>query len=399
MKILVLNCGSSSLKYKLFEMKTNDVLAQGQADRIGLTDAAFRHDIRGRQSSTVKTPLTNHHEAVQDLLSILTDKKQGILTDMSEIGGVGHRVVHGGENFRASVVVDSTIRQILESTKELAPLHNPPNLMGIDVCTKLMPGVPQVAVFDTAFHQTMPAYAYTYAIPYRYYMEDHVRRYGFHGISHRYVACRTAEILKKKLEDLKIITCHLGAGSSLCAVAGGKSQDTSMGFTPLSGLVMSTRCGDIDPAILSFLAQKEHITLEQVIEILNRESGVLGISGISPDFRDLAKEAGMKNERARLALAVYAYSVAKGIGSLIPAAGGLDVLVFTAGIGENSPSVRQQICDFLSWLSIVLDDEKNSGGNNERAISARESKIKVLVVPTDEEKMIAREVWAVLQKK
>jgi acetate kinase len=398
MKILVLNCGSSSLKYKLFEMKTNDILAQGQADRIGLTDVTFRHDIKGRQSLTVKTSLTNHHEAIQDLLTILTDKKQGILTDMNEIGGVGHRVVHGGEHFRSSVVVDSATRQVLESTKKLAPLHNPPNLMGIDVCTKLMPGVPQVAVFDTAFHQTMPAYAYTYAIPYRYYVEDHVRRYGFHGISHRYVAGRTAEVLKKKLEDLKIITCHLGAGSSLCAVVGGESKDTSMGFTPLSGLVMSTRCGDIDPAILSFIAQKERIALDQIIEILNRESGVLGISGISPDFRDLVKEAGLNNERARLALAVYAYSVAKGIGSLIPAAGGLDVLVFTAGVGENSPPVRRQICGFLSWLGIVLDEEKNSGGSNERKISAQESKIEVWVVPTDEEKMIARESWAVLQK-
>ncbi len=398
MKILVLNCGSSSLKYKLFEMKTNDVLAQGQADRIGLTDATFRHDVRGRQSSTEKLPLTNHYDAVHQLLTVLTDKKQGILNDMNEIGGVGHRVVHGGEHFRSSVVVDSAVRQILESTKTLAPLHNPPNLMGIDVCTKLMPGVPQVAVFDTAFHQTMPAYAYTYAIPYRYYTEDHVRRYGFHGISHRYVAGRTVEILQRKPKDLKIITCHLGAGSSLCAVAGGESKDTSMGFTPLSGLVMSTRCGDIDPAILSFLAQKEHITLKQVIEILNRESGVLGISGISPDFRDLVAQAGLNNERARLALAVYAYSVARGIGSLIPAAGGLDVLVFTAGIGENSPQVRQQICNFLSWLGIVLDEEKNNAGNNERTISAQESKIRVLVVPTDEEKMIARESWAVLQK-
>ncbi|MFA5321094.1 MAG: acetate kinase [Smithella sp.] len=399
MKILVLNCGSSSLKYKLFEMETNDVLAQGQADRIGLTNAAFRHDIKGQQHSIIEAPLPNHHEAVHALLNILTDKKHGVLTDMREIGGVGHRVVHGGEHFRTSVFVDSAIRQILESTKQLAPLHNPPNLMGIDICQNIMPEVPQVAVFDTAFHQTMPVYAYTYAIPYRYYTEDHVRRYGFHGISHRYVAYRTAEFLQKNPEDLKIITCHLGAGSSLCAVAGGKSQDTSMGFTPLSGVVMGTRCGDIDPAILSFIAEKEHLSLPQVMDILNRESGVLGISGISPDFRDLVKEASLGNERARLAIAVYAYSVAKGIGSLIPAADGLDVLTFTAGIGENSPPVRQKICSFLSWLGIILDEEKNIGKDNERTISARQSKIKVLVIPTDEEKMIARESWAVLQKK
>lgn len=399
MKILVLNCGSSSLKYKLFDMETDDVLAQGQADRIGLTDAAFRHDIRGRQRVKNETPLADHHEAVNVLLDIMTDKKQGILNDMSEIVGVGHRVVHGGEHFRTSVVVDSAVREILESTGKLAPLHNPPNLMGIDVCAKLMPGVPQVAVFDTAFHQTMPAHAYTYAIPYRYYVEDHVRRYGFHGISHRYVAMRAAEILQQKPENLKIVTCHLGAGSSLCAVADGKSQDTSMGFTPLSGIVMGTRCGDIDPAVVSFLAEKEHLSIGQVMEILNRQSGVSGISGISPDFRDLEKEAGLGNERARLALAVYAYSVARGVGSLMPAAGGLDVLAFTAGIGENSPRMRQRICTFLSWLGIVLDEDRNMDGEKERIISAKESKVNVLVVPTDEEKMIARETRAVLKIK
>jgi acetate kinase len=372
MKILVLNCGSSSLKYKLFEMKTNLVLAQGQADRIGLTNALFRHDIKGRPGATVSAPLTDHHEAVHALLAMLLDEKRGILRDRSEIGGVGHRVVHGGEHFRTSVIIDSSIREILESTKKLAPLHNPPNLMGIDVCTSLIPDVPQVAVFDTAFHQTMPAYAFTYAIPFRYYTEDHVRRYGFHGISHRYVAYRTAEILQQKLEDLKIITCHLGAGSSLCAVAGGESRDTSMGFTPLSGLVMGTRSGDIDPALVSFLAEKEHVTLQKVIEILNRESGVFGISGISPDFRDLEKEASAGNERARLALAVYAYSVAKGIGSLIPAIDGLDVLVFTAGIGEHSPGMRRRICAFLSWLGVVLNEDLNIDGGGESTISAAE---------------------------
>ena len=347
MKILVLNCGSSSLKYKLFEMETNDVLAHGQADRIGLPDALFQHEVKGRETFLNETPLRNHHEAVDALLTHLEDGKQGILTDMNEIGGVGHRVVHGGEHFRTSVVVDPAIREILESTKKLAPLHNPPNLMGIDVCTRLMPGVPQVAVFDTAFHQTMQAFAYTYAIPYRYYKEDHVRRYGFHGISHCYVAHRTAEILQKNIEELRIITCHLGAGSSLCAVAGGKSLDTSMGFTPLSGLVMGTRCGDIDPAVVSFIQEKEQCSLASVMDILNRHSGVFGISGISPDFRDLEKEASLGNERVQLALDVYAYSVARGVGSLIPAIGGLDVLAFTAGIGEHSPNMRRRICAFL----------------------------------------------------
>jgi len=399
MKILVLNCGSSSLKYKLFEMETNDVLAHGQADRIGLTDALFTHEAKGREPIINETPLADHLEAVHALLTHLVDGGRGILSDMNEIGGVGHRVVHGGEHFHTSIIVDSVVRETLEATKKLAPLHNPPNLMGIDVCRSLMTGVPQVAVFDTAFHQTMPAYAYTYAIPHRYYTQDHVRRYGFHGISHRYVARRTAQLLRGKIEEPRIITCHLGAGSSLCAVAGGKSFDTSMGFTPLSGLVMGTRSGDIDPAVVSFIMEKEQCSLSGVMDILNRESGVLGISGISPDFRDLEKEASLGNERARLALAVYAYSVAKGIGSLIPAVGGLDALVFTAGIGENSPNMRRRICIFLSWLGITLDEDHNSDGNGEREISVRESRIKVLVVPTDEEKMIACETRAVLQKR
>ena len=398
MKILVLNCGSSSLKYKLYEMETSEVLAQGQADRIGLPDALFQHDVQGRETFLDKTPLSSHHDAVHALLTHLVDGRQGILTDMKEIGGVGHRVVHGGEHFRTSVVVDPAIRKILESTKKLAPLHNPPNLMGIDVCTNLMPGVPQVAVFDTAFHQSMPAHAFTYAIPYRYYTEDHIRRYGFHGTSHRYVARRTAALLQDKTATPRIITCHLGAGSSLCAVAGGKSLDTSMGFTPLSGLVMGTRSGDIDPAVVSFIMEKENASMAGVMDILNRQSGVLGISGVSPDFRDLEKAAEEGHERAHLALTVFAYSVARGIGSLIPSINGLDALAFTAGIGEHSPHMRQRICSFLSWLGIILDEDKNDKGDNERMISKQESKINVFVIPTDEEKMIAEESWAVLRK-
>lgn len=398
MKILVLNCGSSSLKYKLYEMETSQVLAQGQADRIGLPDALFQHDVQGRETFLDKTPLSSHHDAVHALLTHLVDGRQGILTDMKEIGGVGHRVVHGGEHFRTSVVVDPAIRKILESTKKLAPLHNPPNLMGIDVCTNLMPGVPQVAVFDTAFHQSMPAHAFTYAIPYRYYTEDHIRRYGFHGTSHRYVARRTAALLQDKTATPRIITCHLGAGSSLCAVAGGKSLDTSMGFTPLSGLVMGTRSGDIDPAVVSFIMEKERSSMAGVMDILNRQSGVLGISGLSPDFRDLEKAAAEGHERAHLALTVFAYSVARGIGSLIPAIDGLDALAFTAGIGEHSPQTRQRICTFLSWLGIIINEDKNDRGDDERIISTQESKINVFVIPTDEEKMIAEESWAVLRK-
>lgn len=398
MKILVLNCGSSSLKYKLYETETSEVLAQGQADRIGLPGALFQHDVRGRETFLNKTPLSSHHDAVHALLTHLVEGRQGILTDMKEIGGVGHRVVHGGEHFRTSVVIDPDIRKILESTKKLAPLHNPPNLMGIDVCTSLMSGVPQVAVFDTAFHQTMPAHAFTYAIPYRYYTEDHIRRYGFHGTSHRYVARRTAALLQDKTATPRIITCHLGAGSSLCAIAGGKSLDTSMGFTPLSGLVMGTRSGDIDPAVVSFIMEQERSSMAGVMDILNRQSGVLGISGVSPDFRDLEKAATEGHERAHLALTVFAYSVARGIGSLIPAIGGLDALAFTAGIGEHSPRMRHRICAFLSWLGIVLDEDKNNKGDDERIISARESQINVFVIPTDEEKMIAEESWAVLRK-
>jgi acetate kinase len=397
-KILVLNCGSSSLKYKLFDMTEGAVLAGGQADRIGQTEALFRHDVKGRETFLDKTPLRNHNEAVQALLTFLVDSRRGILADMSEVDGIGHRVVHGGEHFRTSVVVDAATREILESTKKLAPLHNPPNLMGIDVCTGLMPGVPQVAVFDTAFHQTMPAHAFTYGLPYRYYTEDHVRRYGFHGTSHRYVARRTAALLKNKTATPRIITCHLGAGSSLCAVAGDKSMDTSMGFTPLSGLVMGTRSGDIDPAVVSFIMEKEGCSMAGVMEILNRQSGVLGISGLSPDFRDLEKTAAEGHERACLALAVFAYSVARGVGSLIPAIGGLDALAFTAGIGEHSPQMRRRILGFLSWLGIILDEDKNNGGDDERIISARESKIGVFVVPTDEERMIAEESWVVLRK-
>jgi acetate kinase len=399
MKILVLNCGSSSLKYKLFDMGAHAVLASGQADRIGLPNARFRHEAAGQPVWDGALELPDHRRAVDLFLGFLTDDKRGVLSDIREIAGVGHRVVHGGERFRTSVVVDANVRDVLESTKKLAPLHNPPNLAGIDIFTRLMPEVPQVAVFDTAFHATLPPYAYTYAIPYRYYLEDHVRRYGFHGISHRWVAARTVERLKGMIESPRIITCHLGAGSSLCAVSGGKSRETSMGFTPLSGLVMATRSGDIDPAVVSFIMEKEHCSIEKAIDILNRQSGVWGISGLSPDFRDLTEAARQGNERAKLALEVYAYSVARGVGSLLPAIGGLDALVFTAGIGENSPAVRRTVCGFLSWLGVLLDEEKNTAPDKEKIISARESRVCVFVTPTDEERLIARETQAVLERK
>jgi len=398
MNILVLNCGSSSLKYKLFKMTTYEVLAKGQADRIGLPGALFTHETPGLAPVHCETPLADHAAAVSALLTHLTDARQGILADRSDIAGVGHRVVHGGEHFRSSVVVDPAVRGLLEKTKALAPLHNPPNLMGIDVCARLMPDVPQVAVFDTAFHQTMEPRAFTYAIPYRYYAEDAVRRYGFHGTSHRYVAARTAELLAGRSGDPRIITCHLGAGSSLCAVAKGKSRDTSMGFTPLSGVVMGPRSGDLAPAVVSFLMEKERCSIAEALDILNRQSGVFGISGVSPDFRDLEQEAARGHERARLALDVFAYSAARGIASLIPAAGGLDALAFTAGIGENSPVMRRRICAYFSWLGLKLDEDKNNAGG-EGDIAAGESAVRVFVVPTDEEKMIARETEAVLKNK
>lgn len=317
---------------------------------------------------------------------------------MWKIDAVGHRVVHGGEHFSAPVVIDPAVREILEEVKKLAPLHNPPNLAGIDVCTALLPGVPQVAVFDTAFHQTMPDQAYLYAIPYRYYQEDHVRRYGFHGTSHQYVSARAAEYLGREPAKLRIITCHLGNGCSLCAVSGGRSLDTTMGFTPLSGLAMGTRCGDLDPAVVAFLVEKEGLTLRAVMDILNRQSGVLGLSGLSQDFRDLEEAASKGHQRAGLALAVFAYRVAKGIASLIPALGGLDVLVFTAGIGEHGPQMRKRICHFLTWLGLGLDEDKNRQGTGERVISDSRSLVQVLIIPTNEEKMIALETAAVLEK-
>ena len=398
MKILVLNCGSSSLKYKLFDMTTNEILARGQADRIGMPASLFLHTLEGRESFLSEDSLGSHGEAVNALLEILAGQRSGMSGGFWEIAAVGHRVVHGGEHFRSSVLIDASVRERLDACSKLAPLHNPPSLVGIDVCTARMPGVPQAAVFDTAFHQTMPDYAYTYAIPHRYYREDHVRRYGFHGISHRYVAMRAAKILERRFTDLRLITCHLGNGASLCAVAGGKSMDTSMGFTPLSGIVMGTRCGDIDPAVVSFLADKEGLPLSSVIDLLNRDSGVLGISGLSQDFRDLESAAQRGHEPSRLALSVFAYSVARGIGSLIPAAGGLDALVFTAGIGEHSPFARRLICSHLAGLGIVVDDGRNTRDLMEGEISPADAAVKVLIVPTDEEKMIAWETKNVLEK-
>jgi acetate kinase len=397
MKILTLNCGSSSIKFKIFCMPAGSVVIRGQADRIGLDDAKIEWEGEGIKPCSIRKGLSSHKEALEILLGLQMAGDEKSPVNTCDITAVGHRVVHGGEFFQSSVAINSSVRRTLEKCKNLAPLHNPHNLTGIDVCTALIPNVPQVAVFDTAFHQSLPDFAYTYAIPYRYYEENRIRKYGFHGTSHRYVAERAAEILGTDIKKLRIITAHLGNGSSLCAVGNGKSCDTSMGFTPLSGVVMGTRCGDIDPALVAYLIKDMNIPVEEVMRILNYESGVLGVSGLSSDFRDLFAAEQKGHERAALALSVFAYSVARGIGSLIPAINGLDVLVFTAGIGENSPRMRQRICDYLSWLGISLDQEKNSSEAPETDISLKGSPIKVLVIPTDEEKMIAVETMNTLK--
>jgi len=364
--ILVLNCGSSSVKFKFFETDGFSVLARGEVERLGMPGTRLWYE-GGEKGELANTQsLNDHREAIGLLLSLLTSGSKSILNSLHEIDGIGHRIVHGGEYFRSPILMDRQTRALLDSYGDLAPLHHPPNLAGIDVCTELLPDIPQVAVFDTAFHHTIPDFAYTYAIPYRYYEAYRIRKYGFHGISHQYVAVRTAEILQADLAGLKMVTCHLGAGCSLCAIGGGKSLETSMGFTPLAGLVMATRSGDIDPALVAFLAMKEHISADDVIDILNKQSGVLGVSGLSKDFRDLEQAASTGHGRSRLALSIFAYRVACGIGSMIPAIGGLDTLVFTAGIGEHSPTMRSRIAGYLQWLGVALDEEKTRWGKRIR---------------------------------
>jgi acetate kinase len=397
MKILTMNCGSSSIKFKIFAMPEGFVLVKGQADRIGRDDTLIEWEGDGITPLSIRKKISGHREALEILLGQNLKGEKRFPVSTSDIMAVGHRVVHGGEFFHTSVVINSDVRKTLQDCRNLAPLHNPHNLTGIDVCTSLIPNVPQVAVFDTAFHQSLPDFAYTYAIPYKYYEENRIRKFGFHGTSHRYVAERAGEILGINIERLRIITAHLGNGSSICAVAQGKSCDTTMGYTPLSGVVMGTRCGDIDPALVAYLMGNMNIPLEETMNILNNESGVLGISGLSSDFRDLASAAEQGHERAKLALSVYAYSVARGIGSLIPAIGGLDVLVFTAGVGENSPQMRSMICDFLPWLGVNLDPAKNLSGRPELDISCQDAPVRVLVIPTDEEKMIAQETMNILK--
>lgn len=394
MNVLVINCGSSSLKFQLIQSDTEDVLAKGLCERIGIEGSRIVYTPAGKDKITIESPMPDHTNAIKLVLNCLTDETNGVVKSLSEIHAVGHRVVHGGEKFASSVVVNDEVMKAIEECSNLAPLHNPANLLGISVCKELMPGVPQVAVFDTAFHQTMPPKAYLYGLPYEAYTEDKIRRYGFHGTSHSYVSKRVAEILGKKLEDLKTIVCHLGNGSSICAVNQGKCVDTTMGLTPLAGLLMGTRCGDIDPSILEFYAQKHNLDVYQVTDILNKKSGVLGISGVSSDFRDVEEAADAGNERCKYALDAFKYQVAKFIGGYAAAMNGVDVIVFTAGVGENSATTRQGVCDYLGYLGITIDAEANGKRGEEIEITTADSKVKVFVVPTNEELMIARDTVA-----
>ena len=396
MNILVINCGSSSLKFQLINSESEGVLAKGLCERIGI-DGKLTYQPEGGEKATSDKAMPTHTEAIQFVIDALTDEKTGVVKSLDEINAVGHRVVHGGEKFASSVVIDDEVLKAIEECNDLAPLHNPANLIGINACRELMPGVPMVAVFDTAFHQTMPSKAYMYGLPYEYYEKYKVRRYGFHGTSHSFVAKRVAELVGKAYDETKTIVCHLGNGASICAVENGKSVDTSMGLTPLEGLVMGTRSGDIDPAIMEFLAKKENLDIAGLMNVLNKKSGVYGLSNnLSSDFRDLSEAAADGNEIAELALDVFAYRVAKYVGSYTAAMNGVDNIVFTAGIGENSAIVRTMVCKYLGYLGIEIDEELNGKRGQEIIISTPESKVKVLVVPTNEELAIARETVALV---
>ncbi|MCL2564750.1 MAG: acetate kinase [Defluviitaleaceae bacterium] len=389
MKILVMNCGSSSLKYQLIDMTDERVMAKGLCERIGIEGSKIKHE--GAEKYETEKPMPTHTEAIQLVIEALLDGKHGVIKSIDEVHAVGHRVVHGGEKFATSVIITDEVKAAVKECADLAPLHNPPNLIGIDVCEKLLPGKPQIGVFDTAFHQTMPEKAYLYALPYEYYEKYKVRRYGFHGTSHKYVSDRAASFLGKKIEDLKIITCHMGNGASVAAIKGGKVVDTSMGLTPLEGLVMGTRSGDMDPAIMQFVMGKEGLSIKEMENVLNKNSGVLGISGVSSDFRDIEGAAAEGNKRAKAALDVYYYRVAKYVGAYAAAMNGVDAVVFTAGLGENSAVARKEICSYLTYLGLEIDDEKNNVRGVEVNFAKDGSKVAALLIPTNEELVIARD--------
>ena len=391
MKVLVINAGSSSLKYQLVDMTNESALAVGLCERIGINNGIITQKRLDGKKLEIQTDLPTHKTALAEVVKALTDSEFGVIKDMNEINAVGHRVVHGGEQFTTSALIDASVEQAIKDCFELAPLHNPPNMMGITACAEIMPGTPMVAVFDTAFHMTLPAYAYMYALPYDLYEKHGIRKYGFHGTSHMYVARRAAAMLGKPQKDVKVITCHLGNGSSITAVKGGKSVETSMGFTPLEGVAMGTRCGSIDPAVVPFIMEKEGLSTREVDNLMNKKSGVLGISGISNDFRDLDEAASSGNQRAELALEVFAYKIKKFIGEYSAVLNGADAVVFTAGIGENSATIRKRILSGLEGLGIKIDDEKNKIRGQEIDISTPDSKVRVLVIPTNEELAIARD--------
>ena len=397
MKILVINAGSSSLKYQLLDPEKQQVLAKGLCERIGI-DGRFTYKPEGKEPiKDAEVAMPTHSEAIQTVLNALVDPANGVISSMDEIDAVGHRVVHGGEKFAKSVLITDEVMAAIEECNPLAPLHNPANIIGIKACQTLMPKTPMVAVFDTAFHQTMPALAYTYALPYEFYTEDKVRRYGFHGTSHKYVTARAAAMLGKPIQELKLISCHLGNGSSITAVDGGKSVDTSMGFTPLAGLPMGTRSGDLDAGILEYLMHKHGYDIDKMLNILNKKSGVEGISGVSSDFRDLETAANEGNDRAQLALDAFAYSVKKLIGSYAAAMGGVDAVIFTAGVGENDPGTRAKAVAGLEFMGIQIDPEKNNVRGKEVDVAAAGSRARVLVIPTNEELMIAQDTAALVK--
>ena len=398
MNILVINCGSSSLKFQLIDMTTEAVQAKGLCERIGIDGSRIVYTPAGGEKMTIESPMPTHTEAIKLVLDCLTNAEYGVIKSLKEINAVGHRVVHGGEKFASSTIITDEVIKVIEECNELAPLHNPAHLQGIKACEVNLPGKPNVAVFDTAFHQTLKKEQYLYPIPYEYYEKYGIRKYGFHGTSHKYVSARIAELLGKPVEELKTVVCHLGQGASLCAVKGGKSVDTTMGLTPLGGIPMCARSGDLDPSIVTYLMKKENLTPDEMELILNKESGILGLSGVSADFRDIEAEAAKGNKRAELAISAYAYKVAQYIAQYIVSLGGLDTIVFTAGIGENQYNARRRICENLKCFGVEIDEAKNHEFRDEGRISSPNSKVEVWVVPTNEELMIARDTKDLITK-
>lgn len=397
MKILVLNCGSSSLKYQLINMETDEVMASGKYERIGEKEAFITHKVNG-QKIVIEHTAMNHEEAVDFTLKQLVNPEYKVIDSLDEINAIGHRLVHGGEKISESVVIDDNVVNVLKECIDLAPLHNPAGIIGIEACKKVMPGKPMVGVFDTAFHQTMPKERYLYPINYEYYEKYGIRKYGFHGTSHMYVSNRLAEIENKDIKDMKIVTCHLGQGSSICAVEGGKSIDTSMGLTPLAGIPMVTRSGDLDPSVVTFLMKKENLTPEEIENKLNKESGVQGMSGLAPDFREIEAESVNGNERADIAMKSFKYAVASFIAKYAVAMNGVDAIVFTGGVGENQIKIREGICNQLTFMGVEIDPEKNNIRSEEKLVSKDSSKVKVYVIPTNEELMIAKETERLIKK-